>query len=335
MKKILNFSDFKKQIEKGSIASFYLFLGDEDFTKKKAAGLLIQKLISPGLENFNLNYLDAEEAGISDIINLAYTVPVGSPRRLVIVKEVKKFELWQRNQLADWLPKIPASTCLVLTASELSEKEKLYETISHLGVMVQFAELKGISLAKWINEQFAAHKKKIDSEAIEFLEATVGNDLNFLSKEIEKIVAYVGQNERVTKHDIEKVTAGGERWNVYQLIDQILQKDTSQALNTLEEILLWGEAPSRINYAISDHFIGLLRTKSYPQKDWPGLVEYLGLDKRRSFVAQRYSQQARKFSQPQLEKAVELLYQTELDLRSNLSSPKIILEVLVYNLAHL
>ncbi len=335
MKKSINFSEFKKKIEKGSGASVYLFLGAEEFTKKEALNLLIQKLISPGLETFDLNYLDPQEVEISEIINIASTFPAGSPTRLLIVKEIKKFELSQRNQLADFLPKIPKTTCLVMLASELSEKEKLYQAISNSGLIVQFGELRKDTLTKWITEQFDTHKKKIDADAIAYLAESEGNDLNSLSKEIEKIAAYVGENEGVTKADIEKVTAGGQRWNVYQLIDQILQKNTSQALNTLEEILLWGEAPSRINYALSDHFMGLLRTKSYPQKDWAGLLEYVGLDPRRSFLVQRYSQQVRNFSSIQLEKAVQLLYQSELNLRSNLSSPKIILEVLVYNLTHL
>lgn len=335
MKKSINFSEFKKKVEKGSIASVYLFLDKEEFIKKEALNCLIQKLISPGLETFDLNYVDPQETEISDIINIASTFPVGSPTRLVIIKELKKFELSQRNQLADFLPKIPKTTCLVLLASELSEKEKLYQAITNSGLVVQFSELRKDTLTKWITEQFATHKKKIDADAIAYLEESGLNNLNFLSKEIEKIVAYVGENERVTKADVEKVTAGGERWNVYQLIDQILKKDTSQALSTLEEILLWGEAPSRINYALSDHFMGLLRTKSYPQKDWSGLAEYVGLDPRRGFLVQKYSQQVRNFSSSQLEKALQLLYQSELNLRSNLSAPKIILDVLVYNLSHL
>lgn len=334
MKKGINFSDLKKQIEKDNIAPLYLFLGEEEFIKKEALELLTQKLIQPGLESFNLNYLDAEETEIADIINLASTVPVGSERRLVIVKNTHKFELSEKKQLSDFLPKIAKTTCLVLLATELSEKDKLYTTTSNSGVIVQFVDFRGVSLSKWIAEQFATKKKKIDSGTIKFLEETGGNNLNLLSREIEKIVTYVGERENIKKEDIEKVAVASERWKVYQLADQIVQKDTQKALGTLDEILLYGETSSTVNYWISDHFMGLLRTKSYPKKDWAGLVDYLGLGKR-AFVAKKYSEQVKNFSHTQLEKAVEYLYQTELDLRSNLSSPKISLEVLIYNLTHL
>jgi len=334
IKKNINFSDLKKQIEKGGVASFYLFLGEEDFVKKEALDLLIQKLIPTGLESFNLNYFDAEETEIADIINLASTVPIGSERRLVIVKNTHKFELSEKKQLSDFLPKIVKTTCLVLLTTELSEKDKLYTAISNSGVVVHFADFKGASLSKWIAEQFATKKKKIDAEAIKFLEEIAGNNLNLLSREIEKIVTYVGESENIKKEDIEKVAVASEKWKVYQLADQIVQKDTQKAWGTLDEILLHGETPSTVNYWISDHFMGLLRTKAYPKKDWAGLVEYLGLGKR-AFMVKKYSEQVKNFSHTQLEQAVEYLYQTELDLRANLSSPKISLEVLIYNLTHL
>lgn len=334
MKKNINFSDFKKQIEKGGIGSLYLFLGEEDFIKKEALELLTQKLIQPGLESFNLNYFDAEGAEISALINLASTVPVGSERRLVIVKNVEKLKAGSKEQLSNFLPKIPKTTGLVLLATDLSEKDKLYTAVSNSGVIVQFADFKGVSLSKWIAEQFATKKKKIDSAALKFLEETGGNNLNLLSREIEKIATYAGERENITKEDIEKVAVASEKWKVYQLADQIVQKDTQKALGTLDEILLYGETPSTVNYWISEHFVGLLRTKSYPKRDWAGLVEYLDLGKR-AFMVKKYSEQVKNFSHPQLEKAVEYLYQTELDLRSNLSSPKISLEVLIYNLTHL
>ena len=334
MKKGINGSDFKKQIEKGNIATVYLFLGEEDFIKKEDLELLTQKLIPPGLESFNFNYFDAEESEISGIINLASTVPVGSERRLVIVKDANKFELSEKKQLSEFLLHIPKTTCLILLATELSEKDKLYATISDFGVIVNFADFKGVSLSKWIAEQFATKKKKIDSGATKFLEETGGNNLNLLSREIEKIVTYVGERENIKKEDIEKVVVASEKWKVYQLADQIVQKDTRKALGTLDEILLYGETPSTVNYWIADHFVGLLRTKAYPKRDWAGLVEYLNLGKR-AFVVRKYSEQVKNFSQSQLEKALEYLYKTELDLRSNLSSPKISLELLIYNLTHL
>ncbi|HKZ22164.1 MAG TPA: DNA polymerase III subunit delta [candidate division Zixibacteria bacterium] len=334
MAKSVKFSDFRKQIEKGGIASLYLFLGEEDFVKKEALDLLTQKLIPSGLECFNLNNSDAEETEIPDLINLASTVPVGSERRLVIVKNVEKLKAAPKEQLSNFFPKIPTTTCMVLLATDLSEKDKLYTAVSNSGVIVQFADFKGVSLSKWIAEQFAAKKKKIDSEALKFLEETGGNNLNLLSKEIEKIVTYAGERENIKKEDIEKVAVASEKWKVYQLADQIVQKDTQKALGTLDEILLYGETPSTVNYWISEHFVGLLRTKSYPRRDWAGLVEYLNLGKR-AFMVRKYSEQVKNFSQAQLEKALEYLYQTELDLRSNLASPKISLEVLIYNLTHL
>ncbi|HKZ22042.1 MAG TPA: DNA polymerase III subunit delta [candidate division Zixibacteria bacterium] len=334
MAKPVKFSDFRKQTEKGMIASAHLFLGEEDFVKKEALELLTQKLIPSGLESFNLNYLDAEETEIPDLINLASTVPVGSERRLVIVKTVEKLKAAPKEQLSIFLPKIPKTTCLVLLATDLSEKDKLYTAVSNSGVIVQFTDFKGASLSKWIAEQFATKQKKIDSQALKFLEETGGNNLNLLSREIEKIVTYAGERENIKKENIEKVAVASEKWKVYQLADQIVQKDTQKAWGTLDEILLYGETPSTVNYWISEHFVGLLRTKSYPKRDWAGLADYLSLGKR-AFMARKYSEQVKNFSHSQLERAVGYLYQTELDLRSNLSSPKISLEVLIFNLTHL
>jgi len=281
-----------------------------------------------------LNYFDTEGTEISDLINLASTVPVGSERRLVIAKNIDKLKAGPKEQIANFLSKIPKTTCLVLLATEMGEKDKLYTAVLKSGVIVQFADFKGVSLSKWIQTGFAARKKKISSDAIEILKENGGNNLNLLSREIEKIATYAGERENITKEDIETVAITSERWKVYHLTDQIAEKDTQKALGTLDEILLYGETLSSVNYWISEHFMGLLRTKSYPNKDWAGLAEYLGLGKR-AFLAKKYSEQAKNFSQPQLEKALEYLYKTELDLRSNLSSPKISLEVLIYNLTHL
>src|SRR5450756_1143690 len=90
-----------ESIEK--LKSVYFIYGDEELLMEEALERLRQLLSSEVDPDFNLEVLDASEVGVENIIDSAETVPLMSPRRLVIAREVDKISRKEQGRLAEYI----------------------------------------------------------------------------------------------------------------------------------------------------------------------------------------------------------------------------------------
>src|SRR5450756_74004 len=103
-----------ESIEK--LKSVYFIYGDEELLMEEALERLRQLLSSEVDPDFNLEVLDASEVGVENIIDSAETVPLMSPRRLVIAREVDKISRKEQGRLAEYIESPNPATVLVLVA---------------------------------------------------------------------------------------------------------------------------------------------------------------------------------------------------------------------------
>jgi DNA polymerase-3 subunit delta len=145
-------------------------------------------------------------------------------------------------------------------------------------------------------------------------------------------VIYIGEKKEVTCSDVESAVGMSRTHNVFQLIDSIGEKDTQKALLILRSLMLMGERPGGIIFWLTEHLERLILTKEYSSRSGGSLASVLGLP---PFVASKCQKQAPNFTLEQLEKGVMLLYQADVDAKSNLMPDRILLELLTYNLCQL
>jgi DNA polymerase-3 subunit delta len=320
-------NDPEEKLEK-----LYYFHGDEDFLMKEAWKKIVSFLVPDHLKSFNLNLLYGAETSADLIINQASTSPVNAKRRVVVVFDLHKLSAFSRDVLLSFLPKIPSSVCLILLSPKISPPTKFHKSLEKAATMVEFPRLWENQTAAWITNRVKEKGKKIEGNAVWILQNSVGNSLAELAAQIDKLLIYIGEKEVITSADVEAVVGFSRTHNIFQLMDSIGERDTEKSLITLSNLILVGEKPGSMIFWLTEHIERLIQTKEFPSGSGGSLASFL---KTKPFIASKCRKQERNFSLEQLEKGLILLYQADVDLKSNLMPDKVLLELLTYNLCHL
>jgi DNA polymerase-3 subunit delta len=328
----MKYSELVNRIRAAKIDPLYHFTGEEDFLKEEAWRKIASILVPEDLKSFNLDLLYGSETSAVEIINKASTLPVNSDKRLLVVFDIHKLSPFYKDVLLSYLPKLPDFVCLILISPKLTSKTKFYTALDKLATTVDFRKLYDDQIPTWVQAKVKEYGKKIEGGAVGILHNYVGNNLSDLASQIEKLVMYVGDRERISSSDAESVVGQSKSYNIFQLNDAIGEKECRKALEILKELFLLGEKAGAVIYRLSEHFERFIKVKSLPSQKGTSLASIL---KVHPYFVQKYQKQAENFSEEELERGLVLLYQTDVGLKSSLMPDEILMEVLVYQLCHL
>ncbi|MBO4548087.1 MAG: hypothetical protein J5758_02635, partial [Abditibacteriota bacterium] len=184
----------------------YLFQGRDDYSKTKAVEELLKEVTDPDYELFDRDEMSGESATASRVITGAGILPLGSPKRTVLVRFAHKMPDAEQAELARYLYMVPASGCIILwipapdmkdgkPAPGFSLNPRLSKVIEKEGVVRSFDPVtrkKDIQeqVEPFVRDRFREQGKEIDREGLELLISRVGTDYTLLASEIKKLCAY-------------------------------------------------------------------------------------------------------------------------------------------------
>jgi DNA polymerase-3 subunit delta len=91
-------------------------------------------------------------------------------------------------------------------------------------------------LPEWVAEQFTRAGGKVEPDACRALIDIVGDDLDELTSEVEKLATWAG-GETITLRDVELLAAGRAETAIFSLTDAWGRRDVGGALRAAEEIM--------------------------------------------------------------------------------------------------
>jgi DNA polymerase-3 subunit delta len=163
------------------------------------------------------------------------------------------------------------------------------------------------------------------------LQESVGNRLQDIANELEKLNLYVGESKEITEELIEKAVSSLRVESIFELTDRVGNRKVLDALVALAQLMKSGEPPLKILAMITRQFRLLTKARSLLDQGM-GPDEIRSALKVRDFVWRKLSPQAARFSREKLEKCYQLLLKADLALKSRTISHKIILERLIMDL---
>ncbi len=242
-------------LEKGQISPVYLLTGDDLFRKQE----IIQKItaaVQP--DDFNIYSSSADKADIGEVLALASTAPVFSPRRIVVLTGIEKLRKEPKEALLRYLENPLNTTVLVLThndAKKFKTEKALAAAAAEHGESANFDELKHEELLRWVSARFQAQGINAQFDAAETLCEVVGADLHALSQEIEKLALYAADrtDKNISKEDVLACIGFAKEENPFALSNAIQYMDKKRALSLADKLLDNGEDP-----------VGVLGKIAYP-----------------------------------------------------------------------
>ncbi len=291
----------------------YLLYGEEEFQKEEFIKQFINTLFPDKKTlTFNLNTYDAGDIDIEDAIDSANTLPFLSQYRIVIINNVELLKENQINLLLRYCKNPNLNTRLIL----LTNKSKLPPGFSDLaGRSKRFNSLSSEELFLWIKNRLKAHGRMVESDAVELIAESCGNNLAIISKELEKLITYTGKRTQIKRQDAEDVLGRGINKTAFEYLDLIFEEDISGALEALNSIKVEIQRhPPKLLGLILWNFKQILKIKTLMNE---GKKEYeifqmLRLNRSR---ASGFIRHAKKFNMQKLKTVFKTLLELDLSLK--------------------
>jgi len=319
-------ADVRKQIASADTDPVYLLQGEDD-VEKAALALEFAALVDEGLAAFNVERVHAGDwttgdrlaSGVASLVAAVRTLPMMSPRRIVIVSQAEAVLSPKRESdaaeraledFATLLEKPETMTTLVLVAASLDKRTKIYKLVAKHATLVDCGSPEDVAgAARWVKARLDKEAVDIDPAGARALAALAGfpdrpqsngrtGDLKRLRGEVDRLLLYALGQKKITIEDVREVAGAAALQDDWAMANAIEDGKASEALRQLAMMLDGGAAPEQVLGQL-----GWLVRAKFPD------------------------------AAPQsLSDALESLFRTDHDLKRSGGDPRVLLERLVVEL---
>lgn len=327
----MKYNQLVKNLEEGKIPPLTLLVGEEKYLTQEALDRFIRFVVPPESRGFNLEILDAGEAGAQRVRDALGTLPFLGGRRLVIIRNFENFREGEKEStLSRYFEKPDPSIVVVLTAISLEKKKKIKALLDKYAEVVEMKSLKADETKAWISKKALSLGKNIDMDAMDHLLHCVGTRLEFLHNELEKAVAYVGDRKEITREDLKDLVGDLHVESIFALTDGVSEKNVEKALKALRNIMAHGSEPLPILGMLARQFRLLWQAKWLGGANTPPpqIASTIGIS---PYFVRSLIQQAKRFSEGELQSAFEKMKELDKRLKSTDTPPEVLLEKLLFD----
>ena len=267
-------ADVRKQIASADTDPVYLLQGEDD-VEKAALAAEFTTLVDEGLAAFNVERVHAGDwttgdrlaAGVASLVAAVRTLPMMSPRRVVIVLQAEAVISPKRESeaaeraLEDFsalLEKPETMTTLVLVAASLDKRTKIYKLVAKHATLVECGSPEDVAgAARWVKARLDKESVDIDPAGARALAALAGfpdrpqnngrtGDLKRLRGEVDRLLLYALGQKKITIDDVRAVAGAAALQDDWAMANAIEDGKTPEALRQLAMMLEGGAAPEQV-----------------------------------------------------------------------------------------
>ncbi len=303
--KILN--DLKKQ----NFKPVYWLEGEEEYFIDQVIHYAENKILTESEAGFNLTVFYGRDAAWTDVINACRRYPMFSEKQVVVLKEAQSMK--DIEKLESYIEKPLPSTLFFVAYKnkKLDGRTKLAKILKEKAVLFTTKKLYDNALPEWTSELVKSKGYSISNKALFLLIDHIGNDLSRLNNEVDKLVLNLANRKNITEDDIENFVGISKEFNVFELQQAIASKDLYKAIRIIQ---YFGANPKAaplqlIFPSLYNFFSKVLMVYAVPARDEKTVAAAIGVH---PFFVKDYLQTTTKFSHPEIEKVLLLLYEYNL-----------------------
>lgn len=329
----------KASIKERSFDRFYVFHGEEAFLRNHYLGQMKKVLIDELTESFNYHKLNSETFSPDAFANAVESLPMMAETTFVLVDDIDLFVLneQEREKMIEVFSDIPEYCTVVFSYEATPWKpdkrlQKLWKAIEANAVIVEFAKQEQRDLINWVGRHFAANKKQIAPGLCSYLIDITGGTMTALAGEITKICAFSGA-DTITKSDIDAVVEPVLDAVVFDITDCITEGRYDIALRKLQDVLKKQEEPLMVLGAIGSHLRRVSGAKIM-QNNGKTVDDFARVyNIRYPAMARRTMETAKRLKPEFCARAMELVMETDRNLKTSIDTPDRLMELLILQLA--
>jgi DNA polymerase-3 subunit delta len=328
---MFKYQDLISGLKQGKILPLYLFFGEEEFLIQEAVDLIINKVVDPVARDFNFNTLYCKDTSSSEVVNLCQTLPFMSEKRLVIAKEIDVFKAADLEELVSYLNDPSPSTCLVMLSNQPRyEKKAVTSAVEAHGAVTRFYALLDREIVAWIESWARTRGLSIQRDAAQFLWQTLGNDLQKIGNELEKVLISLQAKKTITFDDVKTVVGDFRDYSSFDLAAALGQKNREKAFLILSRLIQEGEAAVGLLGSIAWNFRRLMQVKAL---EAAGMASHDAIKKLRPPVifhqVDLFKSQVKCYTLDELREVFAVMLSTDKALKSSGLNGRLVLERMI------
>ena len=248
-----------KDIEKGEIKRAYLIYGEEKYLVRNIKDKLIKAIVNDG-DNMNFSKFSGKDCNEKQIIDLAETLPFLAQYRVILMEDTGWFKS-ANEDMANYIAEIPEDTVLVFIENEVDKRNRLYKQVKSNGYVCECGRMNKSDLSKWILVRLKKENKNIARDNMDYLIDKLGDDMDNITSELDKLLSYTLNKDVITREDIDKVCISEISGKIFEMVDAIGNKKQKKALDLYYDLIAVREAPMKILYMLARQFNIMLQVK--------------------------------------------------------------------------
>jgi len=311
----------EKELNQNKLNSLYLLYGEDTF--------LLEASLKKIKKNFGelvlgINYIIIDETNLEEIISNIESPAFAYEKKLIIVKNsllFKKEGKGRQKNLANIkdnlneylnnnLDIIHETAVIVFVEQEIDRTLKLTKLLEKVGTVCNFEKQKPEQIVKRLKTICNAYKVNVNEKELRYLIELCGTNMQVLINEIRKLIEYAGENGEITKEAIDLLAIKQIDAIIFDLTDNLGNKNISQAITVLKNLIYSKEPEQKILITLYNHFKKLYIIKMATKYN-KNIAVSLNLKPNQMFLISKYKKQAEYFSEKDLRTIIKEL--TKLD----------------------
>lgn len=214
-------------------APFYVVDGEEPFYIDLIGNYFEEHILTPAEKDFNLITLYGKDVEWADVVNACRRFPMFAERQVVILKDAAQMRTL--NELAGYLEN-PAPTTVFLIEHRFKKVDgrgKIAKLAKDKGYYFTSEKLKDEQIPKWIENYGVEIGFHINERESQILATYLGNDLQKIVNEIEKVRINVPDEKLLTAELIQKYIGISREYNVFEMPEALSTGDKEKLYRML------------------------------------------------------------------------------------------------------
>lgn len=316
---------------------FYLYGQDSWRIREKSLQIKEKFLKQVKGGNLNLIQLDGSKINWGDLRGNLMSASFLADKKMIIINDLifsgnfVKF----KDDLLLLLDNLKESkdifVVFVETKSKGGRASSLENFLKKLKYAQEFKTLNPSQVDLWLQREIKKREGAISPTASRLLVSLVGNDLELLSNELDKLIAYK-KNKEITEKDVKLMVRASLDEDIFKLVDSLALKNKKLVIKLIADQLAADLSPQMLLAMIIRQYRLILQIKDIIESEsgrYPSYREISQNLKLHPFVVQKVYNQTKYYTIPQLKKIYQRLINLDFKLKTSRLSPEALFDLLV------
>ena len=221
----MDYQNILADLKEKKYGNIYFLEGEEPYYIDVVSDYILEYVLTESEKAFNQTLLYGKDITLDTILTAARRYPMMAERQVVVVREAQNIR--DIDELASYIEKPAPATILVLCHKykTIDKRKKLYKAIQKNGVYLESKPLYDSQVPGWIISYLKTKQLGIEQKAVQMITDHVGNNLQRIVNELDKIVFLAIPGTSISVDDVEKNIGISKEYNPFEFQKALGNKD--------------------------------------------------------------------------------------------------------------